>query len=953
MIDQYKHQQLRIGSVSPQQISAWAKKILPNGEIVGEVTKPYTFHYKTNKPEKDGLFCERIFGPIKSGICACGNYRVIRDKKDDPKFCEQCGVEFIDSRIRRYQMGYIKLACLVTHVWYLKRLPSYIANLLDKSLKELESLVYCDVSFDKNFYCTDSESETVIPFNLIGMPSISHVSWNEKHETQNYGCIEYSLIKRELVYGQFSNKKYEIININFKLYVPREKKNIFSCRISDSIFFRKNRNYVQISKYIVVAEVYTSHIGLRTSLQNHRGDVWTKKIEWNDTKTNKSLMNFGILFYLINLINPFLKIPHSKGSRLLKNFTFHFFSALIENWINNKENKKKRICQRNVDWYLLRTRVKSKPFSFRLEFFYRFSKSKPFVFFIWYNYLSRMKGNLHVRFSKGEILLDWILSQFFVCKTRSKKTHFLTITRFIRIRNPILETQHTTFFYYPRFSYISKSRNFKWSGCYPRTIGRSGFENSYGFFVDRMERIRGRGIPGQSKRMGRSKSWKKKEFFGSTHRISSAFSPNKYRTRMDGFMSFTSSSSRIETDYSNRWGLTNELSYSSTIYKSYLSESYSYRFINNKLIYSRRISNVSGEIGTRSRGYTSSSWNPRTTDEGRSQKGLQIIFSYNSGQRGKISRDSTWETGSLFGSFCHCCRSITFITLMWIAPRNSNRTFPDISNSWSNSKTFCFEHRNCKELNSGKRTDCMGNTSRSYAGTSRIAEWSADSASIRYTGIPTHFSRGACYLFASISLYGIQCRLSWGSNGCSCAFIFRSSSRSSFTYVFSYEPPVSGYWGSYFRTNSRYAYWTLHINERESSRYLFKYVYSTELRKFYKSKKCKNSRSLLLVYEKKRTLFLLFLCCNWSLSTKKNKLRLSFVAPVATRSTHYFVKRSSYRSSLCIFRYLSSNLSALSSSKKYKKRNSFYIHSNQCWSYFFLSRNRRSYTRFLPGLFIC
>nr|YP_009115673.1 RNA polymerase beta [Lysimachia coreana]AJC00261.1 RNA polymerase beta [Lysimachia coreana] len=145
MIDQYKHQQLRIGSVSPQQISAWANKILPNGEMVGEVTKPYTFHYKTNKPEKDGLFCERIFGPIKSGICACGNYRVIEDEKEDSKFCEQCGVEFVDSRIRRYQMGYIKLACPVTHVWYLKRLPSYIANLLDKPLKELEGLVYCDV----------------------------------------------------------------------------------------------------------------------------------------------------------------------------------------------------------------------------------------------------------------------------------------------------------------------------------------------------------------------------------------------------------------------------------------------------------------------------------------------------------------------------------------------------------------------------------------------------------------------------------------------------------------------------------------------------------------------------------------------------------------------------------------------------------------------------------------
>nr|ARU80555.1 RpoC1 [Linum usitatissimum] len=146
MIDRYKHQQLRIGSVSPQKISAWSKKILPNGEIVGEVTKPSTYHYKTKQPHKGGLFCERIFGPLKSGICACGNYRVIGDRKKQKKFCEQCGVEFVDSRIRRYQMGYIKLACPVTHVWYLKRLPSYIANLLDKPLKELESLVYCDFS---------------------------------------------------------------------------------------------------------------------------------------------------------------------------------------------------------------------------------------------------------------------------------------------------------------------------------------------------------------------------------------------------------------------------------------------------------------------------------------------------------------------------------------------------------------------------------------------------------------------------------------------------------------------------------------------------------------------------------------------------------------------------------------------------------------------------------------
>jgi DNA-directed RNA polymerase beta' subunit len=142
MIHQEKYQYLQIRLASSEQIRSWAERILPNGELVGQVTKPYTLHYKTHKPEKDGLFCERIFGPIKSGLCACGKYQTIEKY---PKFCEQCGVEFIESRVRRYRMGYIKLACSVTHVWYLKRLPSYIANLLAKPLKELESLVYCDV----------------------------------------------------------------------------------------------------------------------------------------------------------------------------------------------------------------------------------------------------------------------------------------------------------------------------------------------------------------------------------------------------------------------------------------------------------------------------------------------------------------------------------------------------------------------------------------------------------------------------------------------------------------------------------------------------------------------------------------------------------------------------------------------------------------------------------------
>ena len=89
MIDRYKHQQLQIGLVSPQQISAWANKTLPNGEIVGEVTEIEHVEWETNKPKIGGFFCERIFGPIKSGICACGHYGEFGDQKEKRTFCDQ------------------------------------------------------------------------------------------------------------------------------------------------------------------------------------------------------------------------------------------------------------------------------------------------------------------------------------------------------------------------------------------------------------------------------------------------------------------------------------------------------------------------------------------------------------------------------------------------------------------------------------------------------------------------------------------------------------------------------------------------------------------------------------------------------------------------------------------------------------------------------------------------
>ncbi|MCT7951074.1 DNA-directed RNA polymerase subunit gamma [Ancylothrix sp. C2] len=130
---------VKIGLASPERIRQWGERTLPNGQVVGEVTKPETINYRTLKPEMDGLFCERIFGPAKDWECHCGKYKRVRHRGI---VCERCGVEVTESRVRRHRMGFIKLAAPVAHVWYLKGIPSYMAILLDMPLRDVEQIVY-------------------------------------------------------------------------------------------------------------------------------------------------------------------------------------------------------------------------------------------------------------------------------------------------------------------------------------------------------------------------------------------------------------------------------------------------------------------------------------------------------------------------------------------------------------------------------------------------------------------------------------------------------------------------------------------------------------------------------------------------------------------------------------------------------------------------------------------
>jgi len=125
-----KFDAISIKLCSPQVIRAWSK---------GEVKKPETINYRTLKPEKDGLFCERIFGPTRDYECNCGKYKRIKHKGI---VCDRCGVEVTRSSVRRERMGHIELACPVSHVWFFKALPSRMGNILQLNARELEKVLY-------------------------------------------------------------------------------------------------------------------------------------------------------------------------------------------------------------------------------------------------------------------------------------------------------------------------------------------------------------------------------------------------------------------------------------------------------------------------------------------------------------------------------------------------------------------------------------------------------------------------------------------------------------------------------------------------------------------------------------------------------------------------------------------------------------------------------------------
>jgi DNA-directed RNA polymerase subunit beta' len=184
---------IKIKLASPFRILQWANRKLPNGQFVGEVQKTETINYRTFKPEMDGLFCERTFGPSKSLECGCGKYKRVRY---EGLICERCGVELTESRVRRHRMGYINLIYPVTHVWYINSRPNFMALLLEieQSEKQLDTNYTGRSEQCKYKFCSKNKK-----FNGLKITKSTIVDlWDERIKRIKLASLAYFIAEDEI-----------------------------------------------------------------------------------------------------------------------------------------------------------------------------------------------------------------------------------------------------------------------------------------------------------------------------------------------------------------------------------------------------------------------------------------------------------------------------------------------------------------------------------------------------------------------------------------------------------------------------------------------------------------------------------------------------------------------------------------------------------------------------------
>ena len=222
--------QIKIRLASPEQIKNWCSRILPDGSSIGEIKNAQTIDYKTLDPKEEGLFCEKIFGPVENFRCICDKKRVIkREKRERIRakrgkkvcyICNSCGVEHASARVRRYNLGYIQLNSPVTHIWFLKGRISYISILLGYKRKNLEKLTFCHKFLDFT-----------------------------QNKTKNSFLFLPTLFKEKPTYTQnlvLDNSSF----LNFLTYTSRIRFSRFDLKMEEKSLLHKNAQYCLLSSNI-------------------------------------------------------------------------------------------------------------------------------------------------------------------------------------------------------------------------------------------------------------------------------------------------------------------------------------------------------------------------------------------------------------------------------------------------------------------------------------------------------------------------------------------------------------------------------------------------------------------------------------------------------------------------------------------------------------------------------
>jgi DNA-directed RNA polymerase subunit beta' len=263
---------VKISLASPQKIELWAKRILPSGLVIGEISKTDTINYRTFKPETGGLFCEQVFGPIKNGECGCGFYKYSRKYGT---ICSVCGIEITDSRVRRHRMGYINLLADVTHVWYLKGSPSYLSLVLDKKLKDLERMVYFSEVDEDNYYIDKENDVNLESFEdfLKNNPNDIRVAFSEffgsRRKKHGAELVKQLLEKLDLK-SAISSCRLQLI---FTDSDSKRQRIIRRIRVLESFLFTKSN-----PSWMIIKNLPVMPPGLRPMIQLESGRFATSDL---------------------------------------------------------------------------------------------------------------------------------------------------------------------------------------------------------------------------------------------------------------------------------------------------------------------------------------------------------------------------------------------------------------------------------------------------------------------------------------------------------------------------------------------------------------------------------------------------------------------------------------------------------------------------------------------------